>query len=218
MPTNKVYSAEIKAFGDDGLGQFEFYASVFGNVDKYGDVTDAKAFDQTLEEDFRAKNKRLPITFAHALMGGNVPGADPHAFIGWAEANDMVADDHGLRIKAQLDMENPYAVQVHRLMKLGLVDQASFSFGVEEEKAMKDGSRLIKRVKLYEAGPCLVGVNGETEVLAVKTLTSDPVTGTETHDEADEHRAAEELAMRAKAQTDIAFGAARLRLMQAEIG
>ena len=54
---------KIKAAGpDDGLdeGVFTGYASVFGNVDSYGDIVEPGAFKDTLEA-WRAKGDPIPL-------------------------------------------------------------------------------------------------------------------------------------------------------------
>ena len=58
----KDLSFEIKAVSDDGL--FSGYASVFDNVDSYGDIVRKGAFVESISE-WEAKGKMPPILWNH---------------------------------------------------------------------------------------------------------------------------------------------------------
>ena len=58
---------QIKAAGqDDGLdeGVFTGYASVFGNVDSYGDIVQPGAFKDSLDA-WRASDRQIPLLWGH---------------------------------------------------------------------------------------------------------------------------------------------------------
>jgi HK97 family phage prohead protease len=159
----KHFSVAIKAAGEsDGLaeGQFLGYASVFDNVDSYGDVVRKGAFAETIA-DWGAKGDSIPLLWGHDMQ-------DPWSNIGSVEASE---DDHGLLVKGTFDLENPKAQQVYRLVKGRRVGDMSFAYDVLDSAAGEiDGEKVteLRRLKLYEASIVPIGANQETEILAVK--------------------------------------------------
>lgn len=163
----KEFTVFVKAVsGDEGTaleaGQFEAIVSVFGNVDSVGDVVVKGAFADDLKR-WKDSGDPIPIVWSHRWE-------DPFAHVGYVL--DAKETDEGLWIKGQLDFEgNPTAAQVHRLLKGRRVTQFSFAYDVlEGESVTKDGSHQfeLRKLKTYEVGPCLVGANQETSLLAAK--------------------------------------------------
>ena len=159
----KHFKAQIKAAGDgnEAEGVFTGYASVFGNVDSYGDVIRKGAFEQSLK-DWKESGNSIPVLYNHDFN-------DPFSNIG--AVTEAVEDDHGLKVSAQLDMDNPKAAQVHRLLKAGRLSQMSFAFNVTEGGWGKAGDEEvfeIRGLKLYEVSVVTVGANQETEITDVK--------------------------------------------------
>ena len=164
MLTKNTAEIKVKAGPEDGLtdGQFVAYASVFGNVDSGGDIVMPGAFTKTLA-DWAASGKPIPLLFAHEMD-------DPDYNIGYVV--DAVEDDTGLLVTCQLDLENPKAKQVYRLIKGRRIDQMSFAYDVVQKvetylEGDMEVSQLLE-VKLYEVSVVTVGANQETEILAVK--------------------------------------------------
>lgn len=165
MLTKNASDIQIKAGPEDGLteGQFTAYASVFGNVDSYGDVVVKGAFANTLTA-WEKSGNRIPLLFGHNM-------SDPDFNIGYVVAADE--DNVGLKVTAQLDLENPKAKQVYRMLKGRRIDQMSFAYDViDGAPATIDGEDVfeLRDLKLYEVSVVTVGANQETEILAVKTL------------------------------------------------
>lgn len=162
--------ANVKALTgeDEPEGAFEAIVSVFGNVDSYGDVVMPGAFADSLAA-WGLKSAPIPTIWSHQW-------ADPFAHIGHV----MVAAETevGLRVKSYLDLENPTAVQVHKLLKDERITQFSFGFDVIDAgwgtRKAADGSERevfeLRKLDLLEVGPCLMGVNRETELLSIKGL------------------------------------------------
>ncbi|MFE3853432.1 HK97 family phage prohead protease [Streptomyces griseorubiginosus] len=165
-------TAKVKAAGvADGLaeGQFVALVSVFNNEDSYGDVVRPGAFTQTLQE-WAAKGDDIPVIWAHQW-------SDPFSHIGRVlKATETL---QGLEVTGQIDdLEgddpNPTAKQVYRLLKGRRVTQFSFAYDVGEGGWISDdehpwgGYYELRRLDLHEVGPCLLGVNRETELLAAK--------------------------------------------------
>lgn len=172
MARLKDFRIEIKAGPDDGLaeGEFTAYASVFGNKDSYGDVVLPGAFADTLAE-WKDSGNVLPLLFGHNM-------SDPDFNIGGVlEAKE---DEHGLLVKSALDLDNPKAAQVYRLVKGRRLSQMSFAYDVQEggeaEREREDGSKEyiyeLRKLKLYEVSVVPIGANQETEILAVKAAQS----------------------------------------------
>jgi HK97 family phage prohead protease len=167
----KLATAEIKAVGpgestDLDEGQFEAIVSVFNVVDSYGDVVMPGAFKDSLTE-WEAKGMPVPIIWSHQWT-------DIWSHIGHAVKAEET--EVGLKVRGQLDLENPTAAQTYKLLKQGRIGQFSFGFEVKEAawgtRKSEDGSEQdvyeLRKLGLYEVGPCLVGVNPQTELLAVK--------------------------------------------------
>lgn len=172
MARLKDYGIQIKAGPDDGLGEGEFtaYASVFGNKDSYGDIVLPGAFGETLAE-WKDSGNVLPLLFGHNMQ-------DPDFNIGGVlEAKE---DDHGLFVKSALDLDNPKAAQVYRLLKGRRLSQMSFAYDVleggEAQREREDGTKEffyeLRKLKLYEVSVVPIGANQETEILAVKAAQS----------------------------------------------
>lgn len=173
MRTMEV-TAKVKAAGvADGLaeGQFRALVSVFDNEDTYGDVVRPGAFTQTLA-DWAAKGDSIPVIWSHQW-------SDPFSHIGRVvEAKETT---EGLEVLAQIDDltgddENPTAKQVYRLLKGRRVTQFSFAYDVpngggawvKDDEHRWGGYYELRQLDLHEVGPCLIGVNRETELLAAK--------------------------------------------------
>lgn len=160
----KAQAVQMKSVGADA-GEFEALVAVFNNIDSYGDVIVKGAFADTLSE-WQGSGYPIPVVWSHDKD-------DPFSHIG--HVTEAKETDTGLLVKAQLDLENPKAAQVHRLLKGGRVKEFSFAFSYDPadvNPTKRDGVevRELKRLKLYEVGPTLVGANPATELMSVKSL------------------------------------------------
>lgn len=190
----------IKAAGEqDGAqdGVFEAIVSAFGNVDSYGDVVMPGAFADTLAE-WAATGDPIPVLWSHASQ-------DPDYHIGYVL--DAEERPEGLWVRAQLDPDDLTDKQsktskIYRLLKGRRVKQFSFAFdvvdggwGVRDDRDVYE----LRKLKLYEVGPCLIGVNQATDLLDIKgrkpSETGDdkrPADEPNTHDESKATPAASE--------------------------
>lgn len=169
--TIKTLTARLKAAGpDDGLDEFQFtgYASVFGNIDSYGDKVIKGAFKDTLA-DWKSSGNSLPALWGHDM-------ADPESNIGWV--TEAKEDDHGLLVTVQLDTESAKAATVYRLLKGRRVTQMSFAYEVlegamvsEKDDGVENYFYELRKLKLFEVSVVPIGANQETEILAVKQAT-----------------------------------------------
>ncbi len=165
----KTCPAKIKAVGgEDGLqdGQFTAVVSVFGNVDVYGDMVMPGAFKDTLAE-WAESGDPIPVLYSHN-------SGDPDYNIGHVLTAEET--DEGLQILAQLDIESDTgkARQVHRLLTGKRVKQFSFAYDVLDGAPVEqDGQSIyeLRKMKLYDVGPTLIGANQETRLIGAKDAT-----------------------------------------------
>ncbi|WP_432027454.1 HK97 family phage prohead protease [Streptomyces sp. 1222.5] len=156
--------ARVKAAGEsDGLGAGEFTAivSVFGNEDSVGDVVMPGAFTEDLDR-WKSTGDPIPVIWSHDW-------GDPFSHIG--EVTEAKETPAGLLVTGRLDLDNPKAEQVFRLLKGRRVTQFSFAYDIEDGGwGERDGREVyeLRRLKVHEVGPTLLGANQETELLAAK--------------------------------------------------
>lgn len=157
----KYKAAPLRGFKalDDGKGEFEAIVAVFGNVDLAGDRIVKGAFADSLKA-WEAKGRPIPVVFSHMWQ-------DIDAHIG--EVTEAKETDEGLHVKAQLDMNDPAAAKVWRLMKRGTLAEFSFAYDVGEEK-LQNGANELLQLDIIEVGPTLKGMNPATQLLTVKSL------------------------------------------------
>jgi HK97 family phage prohead protease len=118
----------------DDSGQFEGIASVYGNVDSYGDIVEAGAFSKTIAE----RGKSVPILWQH----------DSRLPIGSGEVYD--AGTH-LGIKGKILEAVSHGADAMRLAKAGIVKGLSIGYQVLKDSWDADRKvRLLKEIKLYE--------------------------------------------------------------------
>lgn len=161
----KDFRARVKSTGDEGDelgdGQFEALVSVFGNEDSAGDVVTPGAFAKSLAA-WEERGDPIPVIWSHEW-------SDPYAHIGHVLTAEET--DDGLQVRAQLDLDNPKAEQVYRLLKGRRVTQFSFAFDVRDAAEGTRGEKSVTELRelaLHEVGPCLLGANQATELIAAK--------------------------------------------------
>lgn len=143
---------------DDAKGEFEAIVAVFGNVDLAGDRIVKGAFADSLKA-WEAKGRPIPVIFSHDwnTLSSHI-----------GEVLDATETDEGLKVRAQLDMEDPAAAKVWRLMKRGTLAEFSFAYDILEEKLQNGANELLK-LDIIEVGPTLKGMNPATQLLGVKS-------------------------------------------------
>ena len=143
---------------DDSKGEFEAIVAVFGNVDLGGDRIVKGAFADSLKT-WEGKGRPIPVIFSHDwnTLSSHI-----------GEVTEARETDEGLYVKAQLDMEDPAAAKVWRLMKRGTRAEFSFAYDILEEKLQNGANELLK-LDIIEVGPTLKGMNPATQLLGVKS-------------------------------------------------
>ncbi|MEU6768516.1 HK97 family phage prohead protease [Streptomyces sp. NPDC046853] len=165
----KSCPVRIKAAGehegtDDGV--FEAIVAAY-NVDSVGDKIMPGAFGDTLDQ-WKSSGNPIPVLWSHMSH-------DPDYHIG--EVLEAEEREEGLWVKARIDLDAPKAAQVYKLLKGRRVTQFSFAYDIEDGgpgKADGEGEGAdqpfeLRKLKLYEVGPTLIGANQATELLDVKS-------------------------------------------------
>ena len=159
----RVKSApESEGSGSTVLGRIEAYASVFDTVDSYGDVVRRGAFADTLDE-WKSSGKTIPLLYGHNF-------SDPFMNIGGVV--EAAEDERGLKITADLDMDNPSAVQVLNLVKKGRLSEMSFAFNYRDAGPVVIDEKEyfeVRSVELFEVSVVPIGANRETEIISAKS-------------------------------------------------
>lgn len=145
----KSFDFEVKATDDN---TFEGYASVFRNVDSYGDVIEPGAFTKTIQE----RGHRVKVLWQHNPM------------IPIGKAIHIEEDNHGLFVKAKVS-NTPEGKNAMTLIKDGVVDELSIGYQtVKDEWDDENGVRRLKEVKLFEVSPVTFAANDQAVITGAK--------------------------------------------------
>ena len=127
-------------------GTFTALVAVFGNVDSDGEVTEKGAFTEAL-----AKRPTVPIMWSHGYRTSDIVGYSTKA----------EETDEGLLLEWKA-LDTEIGRSVAELLEVGAITDFSYSAVVEDYSVEKsdDGEiRRLTKLDLWEAGPCLRGVN-----------------------------------------------------------
>lgn len=151
---------------EDGSGIFEGYASVFGNIDSYGDKVIKGAFAKSLAKSFPNDGAGIPCYWSHRMD-------DPEFILG--KTISAVEDDHGLKVRVSLDLDSPKAAAAYRALKAGAVNQMSFAYEVvdshfvPEKDAKFGGVNELRELNIFEVSVVQIGANTATSIDMVKS-------------------------------------------------
>ena len=144
----------VPEFKADNSGTIEGYASIFGNIDKGGDVVMPGAYAISL-----AKKPKVKMLWQH----------DPHTPIGvWDEVRE---DEKGLWVKGRILGDVEKGREALALLGAGAID--GLSIGYRTVKANRDakGNRLLEQVEIWEVSLVTFPMNPEATIDAVKAAT-----------------------------------------------
>lgn len=158
----KTYAmSEFKALGEESSGQFEAIVAVFNNVDRGGDMILPGAFTDTLAA-WDAKGDPIPVIYSHQW-----DNLDAHI----GKVIEAKETDDGLYVKAQLDMSEPFAARVYKKMLGRTLKEFSFAYDVAPGGGNQNEDVYeLSALDLLEVGPTLVGMNPDTQLIAVKEM------------------------------------------------
>lgn len=153
----KALDVRVKA-SDTEDGVISGYASVFGNVDSYGDIVVKGAFAKFLAK-VAETGKVIPVFYGHNME-------DPKANIG--RVIELREDERGLFFKAKLDLSGEtYGRVVYEQLKDGRLDSLSFGYSVIEAASTENGYEL-RELELYEISVVPIPANSEAMITEVK--------------------------------------------------
>ena len=152
MLLNKsIAPLQIKALEEDGT--FEGYASVFNNIDSYGDRVVSGAFADSI---FKKKANEIAMLWQH--NAAEVIGT-------W---KGFYEDERGLRAVGQLIRDTQRGAEAYALMKAGAIRGLSIGFVPEETTEASDGVREIRKADLWEVSVVTFPANAEANVMGVR--------------------------------------------------
>ncbi|HGA1205591.1 TPA: HK97 family phage prohead protease [Streptococcus suis] len=151
----KLKSFVIKTMTEESEHHFEGYASTFGNVDRDGDIMAKGCFDNTVKE-----KAVVPMCLNHHR----------DIIIGKME---LSVDDKGLKTVGTFNLNDPEAVKVRDLMKMGAIDSFSIGFIVKDyepiDPKMPYSGTTFKEVDVFEVSVVTVPANPQATVDVVKS-------------------------------------------------
>lgn len=159
---------------DEAQGIFEAIVAVFNNVDRGGDKIVPGAFQDSLKH-WEAKGRPIPVIFSHewdnldAHIGELLEARE--LLPGDAALPEEIRELGGLWVKGQIDLEEEFAARVFKKMKRGTLAEFSFAYDVIDSAMVTEEGKSyyeLRKLDLWEVGPCLVGMNPETQLLGVK--------------------------------------------------
>jgi phage prohead protease, HK97 family len=162
MTTHRKYIErpfQVKAGSLKADGTFEGHASVFGELDSYRDIVVRGAFVASLEKDFAAKGRSVPMLWQHDTY--NPIGIYP----------DCKEDDIGLFVRGQCNMKVQQGVECHALMEQGALTGLSIGYSTLDDEWDDTGMvRKLKEVKLWEISPVTFPAGDSARVTSVKSI------------------------------------------------
>jgi len=155
---NSGIALDTKDVSESGV--IEGYASIFGNIDSYGEIVEPGAFDKSLAKSVKS-GRPIKMLWQH----------DPHQPIGvWDELSE---DTRGLRVKGRLLIEqSPKAREAHGLLMAGALDGLSIGYRTIKagpSKSKPDALSLLE-LDLLENSIVTFAANDRARVEVVKSI------------------------------------------------
>lgn len=146
----KTLESEDTTINGVPVKSFEGYASVFGNIDRVGDMVMRGAFQ-------KQNGDRVILMHNHRTNVG---------------VADIVEDDKGLFVKGYINQEIQAGREGYSLLKMGAVNKMSFGYEVKGiRRSVKDGEEYneLLELKTHEVSFVDFPANPETRITAVKS-------------------------------------------------
>ena len=151
---HKTVPFDVKEI-DANTGIFSGYASVFGNVDSYGDIVVQGAFAKTIQE----RGDRVKICWQHDWLE---PIGKPI---------ELREDEHGLFVVGKIS-DTSVGRDALTLMRDGVVTELSFGYDIVKHEWVeledKQSVHYLKELRLYEISPVTIAANPAAIITGVK--------------------------------------------------
>ena len=149
-------NAELSIKEEGEEGEFEGYASIFGNKDLGNDIVEEGAFIKSLR---KRKAKNVKMLWQHKT---DMP-------IG---VYDRIREDEdGLKVRGRLALGTQAGKDAYELLKMGAIDGMSIGYKADPEKQYYDERkrrRHLKEVDLMEISLVTFPMNPKAQITAVK--------------------------------------------------
>lgn len=154
------FTLETKSVSD--AGEFEGYASTFGNVDQGGDIVEPGAFIESVVK-AKSEGRVIPMLWQHDQ-------AEPIGI--W---KDIAEDAKGLYVKGQLILEgDPTAQRAYGKLKAKALGGMSIGYGIPAGGAEPDPKRRgvtrLSKIDLREISLVTMPMNIQARVTTVKAI------------------------------------------------
>lgn len=147
---------QVKSVNSDG--KFVGYASVFGEEDSYSDIVMPGAFALSLQQDFKAKKRYVPMLWQH------------NSYTPIGIYPEIYEDSTGLYVEGACNMKVQQGIECHALMEQGALTGLSIGYTtVRSEWDEKSGVRKLLEVNLWEVSPVTFPA-GDSARAQVKSL------------------------------------------------
>lgn len=140
----------------NGKKEISGYASIFNNVDSYGDIVSQGAFSKTLKN----KQKQVKLLFNH----------DKNFVIGVIKFIEQ--DEKGLFFIAELLDGVQLAEEVYIMLKNQALNGVSIGYYVEDYEKNKKGNKILKTIDLLEISIVTFPANEKATIEQVKSADS----------------------------------------------
>lgn len=153
---NLPFTIKSTELSDDGM--FTGYASVFGEVDSYGENVAKGAFKASLKA-WKKKGKLPPMLWQH----------DSRNPIGIYTA--MEEDDIGLKVSGKIALDVPQGQAAYALLKMGAVDGLSIGFvATKWTEDTKTQQITLTTIELWEVSIVTFPAGDSARIDGVKAI------------------------------------------------
>lgn len=164
MANQIQHKAFVTSFDDMTEGLVKAFVSVYGNVDSANEICDFGCFQDSLEYKYPVfclyHNWEMPV--GKVIVAEEIPAGDerlPEDLKEWG----------GLYIEAQINLDKEMGRDAWSDIKLGVLDEYSIGYVVQEDYIDKEGYRHLTKVDLIEASPVVRAANRMTKTVEVKS-------------------------------------------------
>lgn len=166
---NKIqHKAFVTSFDEMTEGLVKAFVSVYGNVDSANEICDYGCFQESLDYKYPVfclyHNWEMPV--GKVMVAEEIP-------VGDERLPEDLKEYGGLYIEAQINLDKEMGRDAWSDIKLGVLDEYSIGYVVQEDYIDKEGYRHLTKVDLIEASPVVRAANRMTKTVEVKSESFD---------------------------------------------
>lgn len=164
MANQIQHKAFVTQFDETSEGLVKAFVSVYGNVDSANEICDYGCFKESLDYKYPVfclyHNWEMPI--GKVMVAEEIPAGDERL-------PEDLKEYGGLYIEAQVNLDKELGRDAWSDIKLGVLDEYSIGYVVQEDYIDKEGYRHLTKVDLIEASPVVRAANRMTKTVEVKS-------------------------------------------------